>query len=1714
LQAQEAGPGPAVRLPAARPQLPRLPFAGLWQAPQDNGNELAEVAAYLLVWGEAGNVRFMPEVICFITDLVLCADTPEGGKVFSDVSLCRSGAFLARVVRPIYDVVFEENYAEVSVDDKGKDIKKMRGGFEKYMPADCANYDDWNELFCDPARLVHALTLNDGSKLFDVAPGGRLAALERVNWRASLSGCKTHREVHSPTGLFAGIHRVVFLHALLYLATVAHVASSDNLPPDGEIALVGNSAKVRFATVGLLVPFHAALWSIAAWSTSGAVVRSSWARKEGRAYWVAFTLHALKIVARFCAWSFPVLTYAAVRYAEANSDDLKKVSPHLTPDLLDLVHLLVCTLGAVIILEFPGAFKEHAWKLTSVDLGPKLMRWLFWLCVLGVKAYVGNQGIVALNTALDDLEITRLGLEPLSSISSFAFSPMFDKDVVEWCVLMGIGFLVYSADTQFWFSLGCSILGILVAFHQRQWQLVKLSCADMVAQIPESFSKKVLFYDPVVGDRRFSISFPVLWDKVVEHMRYEDKVDAHMSGELTFFGGQRERIDWNVLQQPLSQPSLAAAVLEGHGPVSRNTPLRVNLPQIFKPASCTDRCIRREAGIFSDPAWPRNVEVQWRLNALARAMTLSMPRPFRPPYIPGLTVMIPHYGEAILIEKEELFKNNSADDVVPLMSWLEYRFEDEFRAFTARTSQTSPDFTSRATKWSEYTDADWDKLCVWASMRSQTLWRTVAGLTMYHQALKCHYQLQNDRNSSMGKKEVWDTSEVFTCMISMQMYPYFNATQLRHTNRMLEKFPKSLKVAFIDFEDKGADSDADGVHPNQARRYFSCLIDKNCSFDERGRRQPRLRVELPGFPILGDGKGDNQNHAMPFTRGLFIQAIDANQGAYFEQMLLLPNVLGEFRDGESGMGARKIVGFPEHITSDFGSIGDFAAGAETAFGTILQRSYAALGGRMHYGHPDMMNKTFMMQQGGVSKATKTVNLSEDIFAGMDFTLRGEGRHIQHSEYFHVSKGRDLGFNTVLLFFSKLSAGTGEQLLTRQMARLGERLSLPQFLTLYYAHGGFYLTQFLLSLCVPALVFIWLVVLLDAAEADFPAMDPRFAQTKQSGASVMAQVLVGQYGWLFLLFIVAGAAPLLLETWLQAGLFAAVSRIIKQMMSLSPLHFIFQAKVIGSYVSNEIIYGGAAYVSTGRGLPIERRFFIGVKNNNSGLYNDFAQLAFYDGARLLVAVALVVAAGGLKVTSELRWALIWWFLALFLTLTSWLFAPFIFNPYQFNSSKFKEDWKDWRNFFLSESVPWKSWYEKSQLRPGSGIRSSPASVVGWVIFVFAFYVVLENKIHTFTVVFPNMGTILRKYALGILPPVVLSGCFCLLLPLLLERLSRRPMPLFGFVIAVLVLDSVEAFLALWELLGVGWWNTVLAGVILKYALVSSLLVLCECAFRFKGPVAPENACCQALKDACKLWLLAHRMARDVLVSVLIYAFLAIGVCGDWFRREVIGFSASPHNLLVYRDPGHPTHTTEEVGLSSQARAGSFLAGGTGSFVAPEGVDLSQPSGLRAREPFLAASGQRPSGEAAAPNGLSASPPRRPPVAAAKAHAATPPPADFATDAAAVAATAAAASRGGAGAARRPSGEADFAIDAAAVAATAAAASRPRGAGALPAPPSSEPRPGMPPMPTGLPPAAAEAGAGTLLGESPGSDDDDFVFAPGAAVAMAAAVAKGPSAARHT
>lgn len=37
---------------------------------------------------------------------------------------------------------------------------------------------------------------------------------------------------------------------------------------------------------------------------------------------------------------------------------------------------------------------------------------------------------------------------------------------------------------------------------------------------------------------------------------------------------------------------------------------------------------------------------------------------------------------------------------------------------------------------------------------------------------------------------------------------------------------------------------------------------------------------------------------------------------------------------------------------------------------------------MHYGHPDVFDRVFHITRGGISKASRVINISEDIFSGM------------------------------------------------------------------------------------------------------------------------------------------------------------------------------------------------------------------------------------------------------------------------------------------------------------------------------------------------------------------------------------------------------------------------------------------------------------------------------------------------------------------------------------------------------------------------------------------------------------------------------------------------------------------------------------------------------------------------------------------------------------
>eukprot|EP00878_Enallax_costatus_P006851 GHUV01007179.1.p1 GENE.GHUV01007179.1~~GHUV01007179.1.p1 ORF type:complete len:900 (+),score=210.18 GHUV01007179.1:1501-4200(+) len=397
---------------------------------------------------------------------------------------------------------------------------------------------------------------------------------------------------------------------------------------------------------------------------------------------------------------------------------------------------------------------------------------------------------------------------------------------------------------------------------------------------------------------------------------------------------------------------------------------------------------------------------------------------------------------------------------------------------------------------------------------------------------------------------------------------------------------------------RGSDKD----FPKLLYRQYSVLLQWD---QEAGCVKEKYRVRLPvnletdTGVILGEGKPENQNHAAIFCHTETLQTIDCNQDGYLAEALKLPNLLAEF-EGRKNRSIRNsigtptssdssrwrkrswvqgpaLVGFREWIFSeDSGALAEFAAATERSFGTTVQRVMHNPGAvRFHYGHPDVWDKLFTMTNGGVSKSTKSLHVSEDVFGGYNVMLRG--RDITYVDYHSVGKGRDMGFETILAFEGKIAGGNGEQVVSRDIQRLGRRLNFTRLMTWYHTGNGFFINTGLLMFSL--LVNAWLVLLLG------------LSSTTTTGASVVSDVL-GLLGGLQLLQL--GSLSLLVyvaTVWLEDGLLATLKNVLKQIVAGSFLFYVFRGQTTAYYFISDVKYGGAKYAATGRGYKLQATPFM-------------------------------------------------------------------------------------------------------------------------------------------------------------------------------------------------------------------------------------------------------------------------------------------------------------------------------------------------------------------------------------------------------------------------------------------------------------------------------------------------------------------------------------------
>ncbi|CAL4937331.1 unnamed protein product [Urochloa decumbens] len=841
---------------------------------------------------------------------------------------------------------------------------------------------------------------------------------------------------------------------------------------------------------------------------------------------------------------------------------------------------------------------------------------------------------------------------------------------------------------------------------------------------------------------------------------------------------------------------------------------------------------------------PKNLEARRRLQFFTNSLFMQMPvaRPASEMF--SFSVFTPYYSEIVLYSMAELQKKN--EDGITTLFYLQKIYPDEWKNFLTRINRDENAADSELFG----NPNDILELRMWASYRGQTLARTVRGMMYYRKALMLQSYLERirseDMESSIALAGSADThfelspearaqaDLKFTYVITCQIYGKQKGEGKPEAAdiALLMQRNEALRVAYID--------EVESVKNGRpSTEYYSKLV----KADIHGKDKEIYSIKLPGNPKLGEGKPENQNHAIIFTRGNAVQTIDMNQDNYFEEALKMRNLLEEFSQ-KRGKHYPSILGVREHVfTGSVSSLASFMSNQETSFVTLGQRVLAnPLKVRMHYGHPDVFDRIFHITRGGISKASRGINISEDIYAGFNSTLR-QGS-ITHHEYIQVGKGRDVGLNQIAVFEGKVAGGNGEQVLSRDIYRLGQLFDFFRMLSFYVTTVGFYFCTMLTVLTV--YIFLYgktYLALSGVGESIQNRAD--ILQNTALNAALNTQFLF-QIG-------VFTAVPMILGFILEYGVLTAFVQFITMQFQLCSVFFTFSLGTRTHYFGRAILHGGAKYRATGRGFVVRHIKF--AEN-----YRLYSRSHFVKGMEVALLLVIFLAYGFNNggAVGYILLSISSWFMAL-----SWLFAPYLFNPSGFEWQKIVEDFRDWTNWLfyrggigVKGEESWEAWWEE-ELQHIYTVRGRILeTILSLRFFIFQYGVVYHMNAS-------GQSTALLVYWISW---AVLGGLFILILVF-----GLNPKAMVHFQLFLRLVKSIALLMVLAGLIVAVWFTDLSVGDVFAsiLAFVPTGWGILSIAVAWK-PIVKKLG----------LWKTARSLARLYDAGMGMIIFVPIAIC-SWF-----------------------------------------------------------------------------------------------------------------------------------------------------------------------------------------------------------------------------------------
>ncbi|KAH1255058.1 Callose synthase 10 [Glycine max] len=995
------------------------------------------VSLYFLIWGEAANVRFLPECICYIfhhmaKELDAILDHGEAAPAVSCITDDGSAKFLEKIICPIYQTL---------------DAEAGRNNNGKAAHSAWRNYDDFNEYFWSPACFeLHWPMRPDSPFLLKPKPSKRTK-------RTGKSSFVEHRTfLH----LYRSFHRLWIFLALMFqaLTIIAFNHGHLNLNTFKTILSIGPS----FAIMNFVKSFLDVLLTFGAYTTargmavSRLVIKFFWGgltkvlqernsnSSDNSFYFRIYLLvlgvyaairlflglllkfpacHALSEMSdqsffQFFKWIYQERYYVGRGLYERMSDYCRYVAfwlvikplveptniiidlPSLTYSWHDLISknnnnaLTIVSLWAPVVAiylmdilifytvmsaivggvsgararlgeirsiemvhkrfeSFPGAFVKNlvSPQIKRIPLSSQstqdsqdmnkayaAMFAPFWneiIKSLREEDFISNRemDLLSIPSNAGSLRLVQWPLFLLSSKILLAIDLALDcKDTQTdlWNRICRDEYMAYAVK-ECYYSVE-KILYSLVDNEGRLWVeriFREINNSIVEGSLVITLSLKKL---PVVLSRLTALTGLLIRNdpelakgaaKAV-HDLYEVVTHELVSSDL------RENLDtWNILARARDEGRLFSKIVWPNDPEIKELVKRLHLLLTVKDSAANV---------------PKNLEARRRLEFFSNSLFMDMPSAKPVSEMLPFSVFTPYYSETVLYSTSELQKEN--EDGISILFYLQKIFPDEWENFLERIGRGA----STGDAELQESSSDSLELRFWASYRGQTLARTVRGMMYYRRALMLQSFLESrslgvdnySQNNFITSQDFESSREAraqadlkFTYVVSCQIYgqqKQRKAPEAADIALLLQR-NEALRVAFIHVDESTTDV-------NTSKVFYSKLV----KADINGKDQEIYSIKLPGDPKLGEGKPENQNHAIIFTRGEAVQTIDMNQDNYLEEAMKMRNLLEEFH-ANHGLRPPSILGVREHVfTGSVSSLAWFMSNQETSFVTLAQRVLA------------------------------------------------------------------------------------------------------------------------------------------------------------------------------------------------------------------------------------------------------------------------------------------------------------------------------------------------------------------------------------------------------------------------------------------------------------------------------------------------------------------------------------------------------------------------------------------------------------------------------------------------------------------------------------------------------------------------------------------------------------------------------------------------------